>query len=391
MTRQTKVGLVVAGSFLCIVGGYLGLRMRSEATQTQSQAGTEQAATEPVPPDQSPVVAPSLVMAPAPELQPAPTSNPTPEPVVKTPEPVMPPPPVANLDPPPQQIQTPAPVEVPKPDPAPIVPENKQPDPPVEAPKPIAPLTEFKSVEPKQDSPKPIEATPPVQEPIKPAEPLPPAKDLPKPGEQAPGSASLVHEAAPPRPLPDPLPNVQPASGTRPAPKGPVSDSFLEEEYRLQTGDTFASVSRRFYFSDKYSIALQQYNREYPIGSPNLKQDPPRLAAGTVVWIPPIRVLEKRYPTMIADYKPLPNAAVAGPATAAAPTWTPAPARQVAASSKTYRVRDGGESMIDIARRTLNNPQAWQTIYQMNPSLNPNSAAPIPAGTLLRVPGDARD
>jgi nucleoid-associated protein YgaU len=165
----------------------------------------------------------------------------------------------------------------------------------------------------------------------------------------------------------------------------------LEEEYRLQSGDTFASVSKRFYFTDKYSIALQQYNRDYPIGAANLKLDPPRLTAGTVVWIPPIRILEKRYPTMIADYKPLANAAVAGPATAAAPAWTGAPARQVAATTKTYRVRDGGESMHDIARRSLGHPLAWNTIYQLNPSLNPNPTAPIPAGTLLRVPGDARD
>jgi hypothetical protein len=408
MTRETKVGLVVAGSFLCAVGGYLGLRMRSADTPP---APTEQAVTAPLPTEPETPPPATLVMEPPPSSQPAPTPafNPTPvEPLAKTPDPVNPAPaPTALVDLPPQPV-TPTPVETPKPEPtkqpepAPVVPAVKQPDPPPETPKAIDPLPEFKAVELKQDPPKAVDPPPaPVQEAPKPVEPLPPAKEIPKPEEPkpfapSPGSASLIHEPAPatappPRPLPDPLPNLQPAGGTRPAPKAPASDSFLEEEYRLQSGDTFAGVSKRFYFSDKYSIALQQYNRDYPIGSPNLKQDPPRLAAGTSVWIPPIRVLEKRYPTMIADYKPLTNAAVAGPATAASPTWTPTPARQVAASTKTYRVREGGESMIDIARRMLNNPQAWNTIYQLNPSLNANASAPIPAGTLLRVPGDARD
>jgi hypothetical protein len=399
MTRQTKIGLVVAGSFLCVVGTYLGLRMRAESAQTTSENPHEQAKTEPVSPDQTPAPAPALVVSPAPDLQPAPAPvlNPAPEPVAKAPEPVIMPAPTPAFDPPQTQPQSPAPapVEMPKPEPvktpepAPVEPEIKKPEPPPETPAPISSPPEFKAVDPKPE-PKPA-APPPSQEPVKPAEPLPQAKDLPKSPEPAPGTAALINDPTPPRPLPDPLPNLQPTSGTKSPPKGPVSDSYLEEEYRLQSGDTFAGVSRRFYFSDKYSIALQQYNRDYPIGSPNLKQDPPKLTAGTSVWIPPIRILEKRYPTMIADFKPLANAAVAGPATAAAPTWTPAPARQVAASSKTYRVRDGGESMIDIARRTLNNPQAWQTIYQLNPSLNANAAAPIPAGTLLRIPGDARD
>ena len=398
MTRETKVGAVVAGSFLCIVGGYLGLRMRSETPPAESN--TEQAVTAPLQAATDPTQPPApLVMDPAPTLPPPPIAafNVTPEPVA------TPPAPVATFDPPAAHMQVPSPIETPKSDPVklpestPVISEAKQPDTQPESPKPIEPLPEFKSVEIKQEPPKAADPPPAAaQDPPKPVETLPPAKEIPKPDEHkpfapSPGSASLIHDAAPPRPLPDPLPNLQPAGGTRPVPKAPVSDSFLEEEYRLQTGDTFAGVSKRFYFSDKYSIALQQYNRDYPIGSPNLKQDPPRLAAGTAVWIPPIRVLEKRYPTMIADYKPLANAAIAGPATAASPTWMPTQARQVAASTKTYRVRDGGESMLDIARRTLNNPQAWNTIYQLNPSLNANAAAPIPAGTLLRVPGDARD
>ncbi len=415
MTRESKVGLVVAGSFLCIVGGYLGLRMRSASTETPPDAATEVAATEAQPPESPPLPSAKLETVQAPQFQPPPVAvSVNMEPAAKMPDPVatVPAPVPSTFDFPGQS--TAQPVETPKadvvksPDPLPAMPEFKPQDPPKETPKPADVSVEFKPADVKQDAPKaidppaapfvpvdvaPIVKDPPREEPkpiIVPKEepkPVVVPKDEPKMIVPPAGSASLINDPVPPQPLP----NFQPTSGTKPpVAKMPVSDSYLEEEYRLQAGDTFASVSKRFYMGDKYAMSLQQYNRDYPIGSPNLKLDPPRLAAGTVVWIPPLRVLEKRYPTLIADFKPL-NTAAAPPATAASPSWTPAPARQVAATTKMYRVQDGGETMIDIARKKLNNPQAWNTIHQLNTSLNANANAPIPAGTILRIPGDARD
>ncbi len=405
MTRESKVGLVVAGSFLCIVGGYLGLRMRSASTETPNEATTEFATTEAQPTESLPLPSAKLETVQAPQFQPPPVAVAVPV-DAKTSDPVNVPPPVPSaFDFPglpasePAKVAEQPKVEVVKTiDPMPIVQEIKPQDPPKDPPKTADAPVEFKPAEVKQEAPKAIDPPPvpfvhvdvaPVVKDVSKEEPKPIVvpKEEPRMIMPPAGSASLINDPVPPHPLQ----NLQPTSGTKaPAPKMPVSDSYLEEEYRLQAGDTFASVSKRFYMADKYAMSLQQYNRDYPIGSPNLKQDPPRLAAGTVVWIPPLRVLEKRYPTLIADFKPL-NTAAAPPATAASPSWTPSPARQVAATTKMYRVQDGGETMIDIARKKLNNPQAWNTIYQMNTSLNANANAPIPAGTILRIPGDARD
>lgn len=384
MKRETKVGMVVAGSFLSVVGGYLGIRWRAETQQNPAEAKSELVANEPLPTLDN-WQPPKLVTVPPPQqIQQAMTKVSAPVDEVKLPPPVVvaPTPVVAAETPPTFDFNiptTPQPVvEQPKPEPPPVVQDVKQPD-------PLPPPSfEFKPIEPKQEPPKVMEPPP------APIVPIDPPKEEPKPIIPPAGSASLVND--PPRPLPDPMPNLQPTAGTKPtAPKVPTNDSYLEEEYRLQAGDTFAGVSKRFYMSDKYAMSLQKYNRDYPIGSQNLKQDPPRLAAGTVVWIPPIRVLEKRYPELVTDYKPLNNNTAAAPATATTPTWTPTPTRQVGNSTKMYRVQDGGETMIEIARKRLGNPAAWNTVYQLNPSLNANANAPIPAGTILKVPGDAKD
>jgi nucleoid-associated protein YgaU len=100
------------------------------------------------------------------------------------------------------------------------------------------------------------------------------------------------------------------------------------------------------------------------------------------VRIPPIRILERRYPGLTG-----------GDAAPASPNWNSAPGVRPVPSTggyKTYRVRDGGETMQDIARRTLNNPNAWADVYRLNPTLNPSAAVPIPAGTLLRLPAEAK-
>ena len=57
--------------------------------------------------------------------------------------------------------------------------------------------------------------------------------------------------------------------------------------------------------------------------------------------------------------------------------------------TKVYRVPQGpGEMMYAIAQRTMTNPQRWTEIYRLNPNLPPE--LPIPAGTSVVLPGDAR-
>ena len=55
---------------------------------------------------------------------------------------------------------------------------------------------------------------------------------------------------------------------------------------------------------------------------------------------------------------------------------------------KVYRVRAAdGEGLYQIAEKTLRDGRRWSEIYRLNPSLTPE--APIPAGTMLLLPGDA--
>jgi hypothetical protein len=49
-----------------------------------------------------------------------------------------------------------------------------------------------------------------------------------------------------------------------------------------------------------------------------------------------------------------------------------------------YRVVEGGEHIVAIARERLGDGARWAEIYRLNPDLNPGT--PIPAGTILRMP-----
>jgi MraZ protein len=52
-----------------------------------------------------------------------------------------------------------------------------------------------------------------------------------------------------------------------------------------------------------------------------------------------------------------------------------------------YHVRQGGESLQDIARRTLSSAERWIELVRFNPALPHDSR--LNAGTLVRLPGDA--
>jgi hypothetical protein len=53
-----------------------------------------------------------------------------------------------------------------------------------------------------------------------------------------------------------------------------------------------------------------------------------------------------------------------------------------------YRVRDGGETMWEIASRTLGSGDRWTDNLRLNPRFDPKDL--IPAGSRIRLPRDAR-
>lgn len=166
------------------------------------------------------------------------------------------------------------------------------------------------------------------------------------------------------------------------AARTPQVESYDEEMYLWRANDSFEAISGRFYNSKNYAQALLLFNRNHPRAAATLAKDPPALAEGQAVFIPPMRILEKQHPTAIPGYKPAPPAPAPDATRTSSRSLPPSPNLQ-------YRVRQAGEMIPIIARDTLGNSDRWSEIYQLNArSFDPSR--PLPVGTVLSMPADAR-
>ena len=163
---------------------------------------------------------------------------------------------------------------------------------------------------------------------------------------------------------------VRPRAAPAPA-AGPAVESFSEEEYVVQAGDTFASIAAKKYLSKDYAEALRLYNR-----NDALLSDPgDALKPGKAIAVPEKRILELRYGHTMPKQA---GAAAATEAKKAAPVLKPV----------SYRVP--ATVMIgDVARQKLGDIERWKQVRDLNPQLDPSQ--PIPAGTQLKLPPDARN
>jgi hypothetical protein len=219
------------------------------------------------------------------------------------------------------------------------------------------------------------------------------------------------------------LPVQAPPPARAPVSAEPAVKVYDEQIYTCKPEDTsLEALSERIYKSKLYAQALLRFNREHPRGAEELRANPPQVRPGTQVHVPPLDVLESSYPDLFPGLKPLqpPPAArsvqvgqsspvgltdrVPVPVVAATQpvaTTVPSvrvpvpggqpnvlPANGAATGGKVYRVPAGGEHLYMIAQRTLGNGSRWTEIYRLNPQLNPEQ--PIPAGTPVVLPADAR-
>lgn len=183
-------------------------------------------------------------------------------------------------------------------------------------------------------------------------------------------------------------PAIAPAAAPPVNPSQPVVEAYDEVTYRTKAGDTFESIAKEKYESEKYGKALVLFNRNHFRPAEGIGQEPPRLQAGQPVYIPPVYILERHYATAIPGFDPAaaaPSAATLTPPAAALSQKAPAGETQPA---KAYRVRPGGEMFRDIAKRTLGDPDRWWDIGQLNPQYNP--AFPLKPGTVLHMPANAQ-
>ncbi len=135
---------------------------------------------------------------------------------------------------------------------------------------------------------------------------------------------------------------------------------FDEDLHSMGKNESYRAISKQYYNSDAYSIALERYNRDRP-------------GQSDYVRIPPIWVLEKNYASDITG-------GTARPVNYAAPPVVAAPR-----NDPVYTVSENGEMLADIARTQLGSENAWKRIWDLNPQLNP--AKTIAGGTRLHMPG----
>jgi len=159
--------------------------------------------------------------------------------------------------------------------------------------------------------------------------------------------------------------------------------SYTEETYVAAPGDTFQSISRAKYASDRYARALYLFNRSHPLAEEDLPQDAP-LKAKQKVYLPPPEILDSRYPDQILRDAP-PVATPSVTVGASPERSTPPPA--AAAGPRTYRVAAGGENEYDIARNLLGDGNRWVEINKLNPGWKPENL--VPPGVTLILPADA--
>jgi nucleoid-associated protein YgaU len=159
-------------------------------------------------------------------------------------------------------------------------------------------------------------------------------------------------------------------------PRGPQPQviEYLESMHKIQPGDTFEKISLDQYGSKEYATALLLYNRGHPIVGESFASDNASLTPGQRIFLPSNKeLLESRYPAAIKS--------VATHTQSNAPPVEPG-------LPKSYTVAAGGETFARVASKLFENVDRWTEIRNLNRELDPEK--PIPAGTILKVPGDAR-
>ncbi|MCI0680477.1 MAG: hypothetical protein L0Y71_00110 [Gemmataceae bacterium] len=210
------------------------------------------------------------------------------------------------------------------------------------------------------------------------------------------GSPFAKSTGAPP-PIPAPanqggLPPITNAANNSgfviPAPKaGDVKVTEISfRQIDARPGQTFASISKEAYGSEAYANALLAYNRDFTNNRSLTTPQP-----GSKVLLPPAQVLQERYLNAVADARPRlisTGAVTVNQPTPVIPRSTIGAPPPTADVTKSYRVPGQGQAIYELAIQTLGDGTRWTEIYRLNPNIDP--LQPIPGGSMVRLPGNAR-
>ena len=187
-----------------------------------------------------------------------------------------------------------------------------------------------------------------------------------------------------------------------PAPSAPNDLFPISRSYVVQAGDSFWSISERFYGTGSYYQALAEYNRSL---NPRLDQ----LRVGNQLMIPSQEELRRLYPqlcpaagakeaisaspggaagggsVLVGGY---PSAKLESSGPAGGLSDRPGSGTPIAPSGRTYRVYivQEGDSIYEIARYLLGKASRWGEIYELNKEALGENLEYLPAGTRLLIP-----
>jgi hypothetical protein len=156
-------------------------------------------------------------------------------------------------------------------------------------------------------------------------------------------------------------------------PLQPISFQTNEKWLSVQPGDTYESLSQRFYGTPALAAALQEYNRTY---GQTAAQREGKLVPGEKVFIPERPTLERPLPRTTPPQWPGPQGA----------NGSSSGAGGFLATAQ-YRVRGPGERLYAIAQKTLGTGDRWQDIARLNPTLR--GEQDVPPNTLVQLPNGA--
>ncbi|MHC5109210.1 MAG: LysM peptidoglycan-binding domain-containing protein [Planctomycetota bacterium] len=155
-------------------------------------------------------------------------------------------------------------------------------------------------------------------------------------------------------------PRSQQASRTGNASQARRNSKIADDTHKIQSGDSFASLAKSYYGSEKFTAFLIAANPEVT--------DPRRLAVGMSIRIPAPPVAQ---PTTEAADKERQATLASNPS--------------IPAGSRSYKVRPG-DTFYDIAEDQLGDATRWREVFDLNKAAVGNDPTRLKVGQVIVIP-----
>jgi len=155
------------------------------------------------------------------------------------------------------------------------------------------------------------------------------------------------------------------AQASPPAAVPPARPSQTVETHRAQPGDTFASLARAYYGSERHTPFLIEQNSHIA--------DPSRIRVGELIKLPPLAAMDKDHDKATSPRPVL--AAASDSKSSTTPNKT----------SRTYEVKSG-DSFYGVARDVLGDSSRWQELFELNKDAVNGDPKRLKVGQVIVLP-----